>query len=502
MSFEMKKILPLLALFLPILAFSQDEDLVYYDYIYAENIKSVKFHVSGLATSMPAIELNGGNTLLLSFDEMDANAKDYVYSVQHCDANWNPSSSINEFDYVEGFSEGQIRNYDYSFKVFSKYTHYWLSLPNQDMQFRISGNYLLKVYEDEDEKHLVLTRRFMVVDNMVNVLGRAVRPAWVDKITTHQEIDFTVSHESFDIRNPQQELSAVVLQNGRWDNAITGLKPLYSRQGQEVFDYQDKIIFPAGKEFRYIDVRGIRYPDPRIISMGKDTDGKYVSILEKDLKRGEMPYFEWRDINGNFVIENTDERGRINYNPNSRFSAGDFVTQLSPEEERDFQSRLANAASNQERATIQGQRQSLLNERRADADARERDIYGADNFADDLHSLQSEYLDVMVQLYSVGEMPDQDIYVFGGLTDWQLKPAFKMTFNPATNCYIAKLNLKQGYYEYVYAALPRGKTELDFEETEGNWHETDNYYTILVYYRPFGGRYDQIIGASSFSSRN
>lgn len=498
----MKNILPLLALFLPIVCFSQDENLVYYDYIYSPDIKSVKFHVDGLLTSMPAIELSGGATLLLSFDEMEGDAKNYVYSVVHCDANWKRSTGITEFEYIDGFSEGQIRDYDYSFKVQSNYTHYWLSLPNRDMRFRISGNYLLKVYEDEGDRRLVLTRRFMVVDNRVNVSGTAVRPAQVDKITTHQEIDFTVNHEGFEIRSPQQELSAAVLQNGRWDNAITGLKPLYSRQDIEVFDYQNKIIFPAGKEFRYIDIRGIRYPDPRIISIGKDPDGKYVSILEKDLKRGSMPYFEWRDINGNFVIENTDERGRINYSSNGRFTDGDFITQLSPQEERDFETRIANASSAQQRIALQRERQALLNQRKAEANAREQELYGNNSLGNDIHNLQSEYMDVVLQLSSVGEMPDQDVYVLGGLTDWQLKPEFKMTFNPATNAYVAKLNLKQGYYEYVYAALERGKSQMDFEETEGDWHETNNYYTILVYYRPFGGRFDQIIGAYSFSSRD
>ncbi len=487
---------------LPSFAFSQDEDLVYYDYIYDENLKTVQFHVNGFGTSMPIIELNGSSPLLLNFDDMGGDVRDFVYQVQHCDANWNPSNSISEFDYLDGFTEGQIRDYDYSFKVHSNYTHYWLTLPNRDMNFKISGNYLLKVYDDENEKRLVLTRRFMVADNLVNVYGNAVRPARVDKITTSQEIDFTVSHESFEIRNPQQELNAVVIQNGRWDNAIAGLKPLFSRKEQELFDYQDKIVFPAGKEFRYIDVRGIRYPDPRIISMGKDTDGKYVSILEKDLKRGSMPYFEWRDINGGFIIENTDERGRANYSQNGRLPASNFITQLTTEEERDFQNRLSNASSNQERSAITAQRQALLNQRRAEANTRERELYGEDNTANDIHSLQSEYLDVTLQLSSVGEMPDQDVYIFGGLTDWQIKPEFKMTFNPATNAYVAKLTLKQGYYEYLYAALPHGKNEIEFDETEGNWHETDNYYTILVYYRPFGGRYDQIIGASSFSSRS
>ena len=497
----MKKLFPLLVLLLPVLVFSQDEGLVFYDYIYSDNIKSVKFHVDGLQTSMPAIELGSGAGLILSFDDLDAEAKNYVFSVQHCDAKWQPSN-LTEFEYIDGFSESQVNDYAFSFKVKSAYTHYWLTLPNRDFQMKISGNYLLKVYEDEDEKRLAITRRFMVVDNKVNVSGKAVRPALVDKIRTHQEIDFTVNHESFEIRNPQQEISAVVIQNGRWDNAITGLKPLFSRVGQEVFDYQDKIIFPAGKEFRYIDIRGIRYPDPRIISLGQEADGKYVSVLEKDLKRGEMPYFEWRDINGNFIIENTDERGRINYSQNSRLSAGDYITELAPQEEREFNNRIAQATSTQQQLDIRQERQALLAQRRAEADTREREIYGEDNSADDIHSLQSEYLEVLVQLYSPGEMYDQDVYVFGGLSDWQLKPEFKMTYNPATNCYVAKLDLKQGYYEYVYAALPQGESKIDLEETEGDWHETDNYYTIFVYYRPFGGRYDQIIGAYSFSSRD
>lgn len=497
----MKKILRLLFLLLPALMQAQDEDLVYYDYIYYDNIKSLKFHVTGKETTMPAIDLNGAATLFLAFDDMDGGAKDYVYSIVHCDANWQPSTNISEFDFLDGYSEGRINDYAYSFKVETDYTHYWLTLPNEDMRMKISGNYLLKVYEDEDEKRLIVTRRFMVIDNKVQVAGRAVRPAQVDKITTYQEIDFTVNHQSLEMRNPQQELSATVLQNGRWDNSITGLKPLFSRLGQEIFDYQNKIIFPAGKEFRYIDLRGIRNFDPRIISLGKDADGKYVSVLEKDKKRGNIPYFEWRDINGNFIIENTDERGRINTSPATRFSAGDFITQLSPEEERAFQTRIAQAASTEQQVAIQQERQDLLNERKADADARELSIYGEQNLAADLNSLQSEYLEVLVQLYSPGEMEDEDIYVFGGLTDWELKPEFKMTYNPATHCYVAKLNLKQGYYEYVYAALPHGSKTPDFEETEGNWHETDNYYTIFIYYKPFGGRYDQIIGAYSFSSR-
>ncbi|MBI5916436.1 MAG: DUF5103 domain-containing protein [Bacteroidetes bacterium] len=494
----MKKILVLLAMMLPVVGFSQDEDLRYYDFVYMDNLKSVKFHAEGLLLSLPIIELGGNVGVVLSFDDLSRDYKDYTYSVVHCNANWEPSN-LTEFEYIDGFSEERIERYDYSFKVKTTYTHYQMTVPNEDLRLLVSGNYLLKVYEDEDEKRLAITRRFMVVDMKVDIIPDIVRPARVDKISTHQEFDFTVSHKRFEIRNPQQEITAVVLQNGRWDNAITGLKPLFSRLGEQVFDFQDKIVFPAGKEFRYLDLRGIRYPSPRIVSV-VESNGKYEVTLEREQKRGSMPYFEWNDINGNFIIENNDERSRIYANQSA--TAGEFVTRLTEAEEQDFNARLARSQSSEQSAAIRNERQQLLNQRQQEVTDRERQLFGDDSFAEDVHNLQSEYADVLFQLYSPSEMYEQDIYIFGGLSDWQLKPEFRMTWNPLINSYVAKVNLKQGYYNYLYAALPRGAEVPDFEETEGNWHETDNNYTVLVYYRPFGGRYDQLIGAYSFSSRD
>lgn len=494
----MKKIFVLLALVIPSLCFSQDAGLVYYDYVYLDNIKSVKFHADGLLLSIPSMELGSNVGLELGFDELSDEIKDYVFTVQHCDANWKPSG-LSEMEYIDGYSESQVRKYDYSFKVKSVYTHYWLSLPNEDFKLILSGNYLLKVYEDEDKKRLAITRRFMVVDNRVSVEAKTSRTARVDKMRTHQEIDFTINHESYEIRNPQQELTAVVLQNGRWDTAITGLKPMFSRLGQQIFDYQDKVVFPGGQEFRYLDLRGVRYPSPRITVT--EMDGKYEAVLEKDVKRSNRPYLDWRDINGNFIIENGDERNRLRSNNQNNATAGNFVTRLNDDEEQDFSARIAQAQSTEERVRLQNQRLSLLSQRQQEANSRELQLYGNDSFVEDVHNLQSEYVDVFFQLYSPGEMYEQDVYIFGGLTDWQFKPAFKMTYNPAVNGYVGKVSLKQGYYDYVYAALPKGATKPDFEETEGDSNETENNYTILLYFRQFGMRFDQLIGAYSFSSR-
>jgi hypothetical protein len=447
----MKKIFLLLTLILPTLCFSQDENLRMYDYIYLDNIKSVTFHLNGLLVSMPILELGRGGNLLLSFDDMNEDYVDYTYSVVHCDANWQPSS-LTEFEYLNGFSNQRIETYDYSFKAKSIYTHYRLLLPNRDMRLTKSGNYLLKVYEDDGGKRLAITRRFMIVDPKVEIIPTVTRPADVSKMNTHQEIDFTVNHDKFEIRNPRQELSAFVIQNGRWDNAVTDIKPLFSRPVEQRFDYQDKVVFEAGKEFRYLDLRGLRYPAPGVQAV-EFIDNQYEVTLERDQKRGEMAYFESFDINGQFIIENTDDGDRL------------FIERI-----------IAQQGTADQRALIE--------------------LEGSD-----VHDLQSEYANVFFSLYSPTEYDNEDVFIFGGLTDWQLKEEFRMVYNPALNSYVAKIKLKQGYYDYVFAMLPRGGQKPNFDITEGNWFETDNSYTILLYYRPFGGRYDQLIGVRTFSSR-
>lgn len=438
-------------------SFAQDEGLLYKDHIYIDDIQSVKFHLDGSLISLPVLYAGQAGQLVISFDDTsEDDFKNYTYSVVHCDADWTPSR-LTQLEYIEGFGEERIENFEYSFKAKSIYSHYWALLPNEDMLFTKSGNYLLKVYEDEDEKRLAITRRFLVVDHAVDIVGRSNRPAKVSKSDTHQEIDFKVIHKNFEIRNPQQEIKATVIQNGRWNDAITGLRPLFSRFEEQSFEYQDKIVFPAGKEFRFLDLRGLKFRDPRLISV-TESNGLYEAVIEKDKKRGNGAHFERFDVNGNFIIENADERGRL------------FI-----------------------------QRDNSIGSIQLD-DGIQIGI-GASDVNFEVHNLQSEYVDVLFTLESPGEMFDEDIYIYGGLSDWEFKPAFKMVYNPAIYAYVGKVRLKQGYYDYIYAAVSKETGLPDFEVTEGDWHETENAYTVLIYYRPFGSRYDQLIGYNTFSSR-
>jgi len=98
--------------------------------------------------------------------------------------------------------------------------------------------------------------------------------------------------------------------------------------------------------------------------------------------------------------------------------------------------------------------------------------------------------------------PDKDIYLFGQLTDYNLRDSAKMKFNAEKGIYETSLFLKQGYYDYCYVTIDRNdpKRQASFEFTEGNYWESENEYMILVYFRPIGGRADELIGLGRVNS--
>ena len=307
------KILLFVCCLLPLLSVAQNEEyvdgdpfMVNHDYIYKDHIKSVKFHLKGLMLSYPIIDLNSGATLVLRFDDLEEDISDYYYKIIHCNADWQPSD-LNDMDYINGFSSDVINNYDFSFNTLTNYTHYSLELPNQTSQFTKSGNYLLHIYANNDEEDLVLTRRFMVVEPIMRIGAQFKNTGMVSKIRTHQEIDFVVNHKGIRISNPYQEVKMAVLQNGRWDNAITGLKPLFIRENELIYDYQDKIVFPAGKEFRHVSLRSFRYRTDRVARIVEDPVDKIHVQLLKDQSRQFKSYIFNRDANGGFIIENEHE---------------------------------------------------------------------------------------------------------------------------------------------------------------------------------------------------
>lgn len=400
------------------------QDFLRYDnHDYTNHIKSVRFHLSGLPTYYPIVALQGEmGDLTLRFDDMDGDVKTYRYTVIHCDANWEPTN-LSYFEYLDRFEEGDINNFELSYQTEREYTHYWLYLPNRDISWTLSGNYLLYVYE-ENRNNPVFTRRFIVAEQAVDIIPRMSIPADVYKNKTHQEIDFDVKHEGFEYRNAKTEISATIMQNGRWDNAVINIPPFMERGDQTIdFNYQNKIVFEAGREWRQIDLRSLRFPSADVSAVQRHDDGYYITLL-KDLKRYGNPYSGYNDLNGGYIVENRD-------------------------------------------------------------------------FNDD--ELTAEYCKVLFQLYSPTIYRDKDIYLFGAMSNYQLQPEFKAAYNDKLKSYVAAPVIKQGFYSYSYVMVDE-EGVADFDTLEGNTYETENEYTIIVYFHPFGARYDRVIGVKTFES--
>lgn len=94
---------------------------------------------------------------------------------------------------------------------------------------------------------------------------------------------------------------------------------------------------------------------------------------------------------------------------------------------------------------------------------------------------------------------DHSVYLYGAVTDWQLKKAFKMEYDDSRKAYTGQFLLKLGYYNYLYAYRDE-QGQIQTELLEGNWYETENQYMVMVYFRPFGSRYDRLMFVGLYNS--
>lgn len=271
------------------------------DFIYKPYIRTVQLHDVSFELSQPILSLESDEKLILSFDDLDADNKNYMYTLIHCTSDWKPDD-LSTSDYIDGFPDNVIIDYKYSINTIQSFTHYSVSFPNDNMKITKSGNYILKVYQDSKPDNLVLTKRFMVFQNKVSVEARVKPASIIEYRTFKQEIDFSIFHTEYAITDPYQDLKVVITQNNRWDNAKTNLKPLFVKDDELVYDYDDVNVFDGGSEFRVFDIKSIRYHSERIRNIYKDTLGVHVE-LQPDEKRSFKRYSSAPDMNGNYIVK-------------------------------------------------------------------------------------------------------------------------------------------------------------------------------------------------------
>ncbi len=398
------------------------------DAVYSPRIQTVLLHPPGNQLAPPIIQLGALGALELHFDDLDANVKNYSYTFQLCNADWTPAI-LSQFDYIKGFSQQRINTYRVSSIAFTRYTHYQAAVPDRNCAPSRTGNYILKVFLNGDTSKTIITKRMMVYSEAASIAAQIQQPFNGQIFRTHQKIQFKITlNERLNVVNQFQQIKVILMQNNRWDNAVTNIRPSFFSRNVLEYNTENDAVFPAGKEWRWLDMRSFRFQSDRIeraIYGNNSTD----IIVRADANRSTQRFNFFRDNNGMFTIETTES--------------------INPWWQADY-------------ATVKF------------------------TFVPGNNS----------------PFPDKDVFIVGQLTNYNLNDSAKMVFNTEKGVYERSLFLKMGYYDYCYATIDRNdkKRIASFEYTEGDYWETENNYTILLYYRPLGGRADELVGVTTVNS--
>ena len=120
-------------------------------------IKTVNFRGETPESQLPVIML--GDKLILEFDALNGDESDFYYKIEHYNYDWTPSVLVKS-EYLNGFDNQRILDYENSFNSFQIYSHYILEIPNnQTRRLLVSGNYMIKIYDDDNQ--LVFSRKFI-----------------------------------------------------------------------------------------------------------------------------------------------------------------------------------------------------------------------------------------------------------------------------------------------------------------------------------------------------
>ncbi len=388
-------------------------------FVNVPHIKTLQTIANGNWMAPPIIHLNTPDHIEISFDELTHEYHRYTYKITHCNADWTPSDLF-ETDYLQGFNDNVIEDYENSLNTTMLYTHYRFTLPNDEVQLLISGNYLVSIYGEDDEDTPVAQTWFSAIEPRVGVSLQVSSNTDIDTNDSHQQVSFTVNYPGMNVTSPQAEFKTRVYQNLRTDNCVSDLQPTYLQPGQMQFVHNRNLIFPAGNEYRRFEIINMHYGYQDVEQM-QYFNPYYHATLYPDEPRKNYSYDQ--DQNGRYFI-----------------------------------------------------RYDMAQDNNTEAD----------------------YLFVHFTLTGFDNpLPGGKFYLNGAFTYNQFNTDYALTYNEQTRCYEGVQLLKQGAYNWLYLFVPEGSSIGQTAQAAGNFYETENEYLVMVYHRPFGGRYDRLVGMQS-----
>ena len=254
--------------------------------------------------AMPIIELNGGTSIYISFDYLGHDYHRFSYKIEHCDSDWRISSSLFSADFIEGIADGNIiEDNMQSSGTNTLYTHYQLSIPNDHIKLKISGNYKVTVVDDNSGEKM-FTACFMVVQQEVGLSLKTTTNTDIDTNGTHQQVSMKLSYGQLNVTNPSQQIKTVVMQNARWDNCVMNAKPDFISKDALEWQHSRELIFSGGNEYHKFEATDVNHATMGIESMAWD-GVEYNAMLWPDDPRPNYIYDE--DADGAFYIRNSDD---------------------------------------------------------------------------------------------------------------------------------------------------------------------------------------------------
>lgn len=274
--------------------------------IFSEDIYTVQLYKSGDNLSNPFISLKSEETIDLHFDLISSNMKTFYYTFVHCNKDWE-ESDLTTFDYLDGFPENEIKNVTPSFNTTVSYYHYALTFPNDEINFRYSGNYLLKVFINSPDNPVII-RRFVITEDLAAITASIHLPQMSLANNSEQQIEFTVNIAGKGVIDPSRTVWCSVLQNGRWDNSKNNLQANIQNDSElRITSLSQSNIFKGGNEYRSFDIRDIQYNGQNVRDI-VFLSPYYNMYLNNSENRGSKPYFSNPDFNGKYYVALKDGR--------------------------------------------------------------------------------------------------------------------------------------------------------------------------------------------------
>lgn len=259
-----------------------------------ENIKSIVFK-GPTEDQFPVIKI--GETMHLEFDDLLASEQDYYYKIVHCDYDWQ-SSSLLKSQYLNGVDNQRIINYVNSYNTLQTFSNYKLSIPNDVVSLKVSGNYVLEIYNSRDD--LQFSRRFVVYKDLVTVGGTVKRSRDFDFLNEKQVVQFTINAGNTRLVNPKKEVKIAIVQNYHWPTTLYDVPPQFTIGNELVYKYDYETSFFGGNEFLNFDTKDLRAPSSEISHI--ELEDIYQHYLFSDRLRYEIPYTYYPDVNGDFIV--------------------------------------------------------------------------------------------------------------------------------------------------------------------------------------------------------